>query len=160
MPRALVYIVPIALAIYALIELSRSEPVERAGLHPLAWVAIILFLPVVGPVIWILLSRSRRRAAGGPAAAPGSRRGRSGPAAPRAPLAPDDDPDFLWRLERDRRRAARPGPDVAGGPVGSGGPAGPEAEADGGTAASDGGPSGDPEAPGAAADDGTGTPRP
>ncbi|WP_188037645.1 PLDc N-terminal domain-containing protein, partial [Actinotalea sp. JY-7885] len=71
MVRALPYIVPLALALFALIDLSRSSAVERAEIHPAAWVAIIVLLPVVGPVAWIAVSRSRiaaaRRAAGGTA---------------------------------------------------------------------------------------------
>src|SRR5665648_775070 len=35
MVRALVYVIPVALAIYALIDLSRSEPSERMGIRSL-----------------------------------------------------------------------------------------------------------------------------
>lgn len=115
MLRALVYIVPIGLAIYALIDLRRSEEADRMGLHPLAWAAVIVLLPVVGPLTWVLVSRSRRT--GGPFAtrpAPGARppTGSRPPAPGRrprrsGPVAPDDDPEFLWRLEQQQRRAAR-----------------------------------------------------
>ena len=118
MLKALVYVLPIALALYALIDLKRSEPVERADIHPAAWVALIILLPVVGPIAWILISRSRR--APGARTAPGARPGPNARPAPGArpvrpnsrrpgPLAPDDDPDFLWRLEQQRRRGAGPG---------------------------------------------------
>ncbi len=120
MLRALVYIVPIALLIYALIDFSRSLPSERADIPTPAWVLLIVLLPVVGPLAWILVSRSRRSgehvpSTAGPARpAPGghptSRPTPPRPSAPRrrpgAP-APDDDPDFLWRLEQQHRRRAQ-----------------------------------------------------
>lgn len=128
MVRALPYVVPLALAIYALIDFSRSERAERADLHPAAWVAIIVLLPVLGPIAWIVVSRSRRA---GPRSAPAGRSGGPGrpqrPAAQRqrpgsgrrsGPLAPDDDPDFLWRLDQQKRRAA--GGPAAGGVTGTG----------------------------------------
>ncbi|MBO1752442.1 PLDc_N domain-containing protein [Actinotalea sp. BY-33] len=106
MLRAMVYVIPIALAIYALIDLSRSQVVERNGLPVPAWVAVIVLLPVIGPVVWILLSRQRRREQG--AARPPAPGRPPGPGRPRprrsGPVAPDDDPDFLWRLEQERRR--------------------------------------------------------
>lgn len=110
MLRALVYIVPIGLAVFALFDLRRSEVGERAGLHQAAWAAVIVLLPVVGPIVWLLVSRQTRASAppgpstrvpGGTGGRPGSTTGRGRPA------APDDDPDFLWRLEQERRRRAR-----------------------------------------------------
>lgn len=104
MLRALIYVVPVALAVYALIDLVRSTPTERPGLSRWVWVAIVVLLPVVGPIVWLVL---RRRAAGATGArpAPGPRRPGT-PGGPRrtGPLAPDDDPDFLWRLEQQQRR--------------------------------------------------------
>jgi hypothetical protein len=121
--RLLPYVVPIGLAIYALIDLARSQPPERGGLHPAAWVALILFLPVLGPIAWIVLSRYLRSESGGAPARPtGPSRPGPGRGVPRrrGPVAPDDDPDFLWRLERDsrRRRGERPAEDTQGDGVG------------------------------------------
>lgn len=129
MLRALVYIVPIALLIYALIDFSRSLPSERADIPAPAWVLMIVLLPVVGPLAWVLVSRSRRSgdpmpSHTGPARLPqGGPPTRAVPPRPTAPRrrpgskAPDDDPEFLWRLEqqqrrqtqRDRRRTDPPG---------------------------------------------------
>lgn len=121
MAKALIYVVPFALALYALIDLSRSEPAEHADLTRWGWVAVIVLFPVVGPIAWVLISRARR---GGPGALrtprpPSSPGGRPRPARRPGPLAPDDDPDFLWRLEQDRRRKAQgegPEPTSEGGP--------------------------------------------
>ena len=112
--KALVYVVPIAIAIYALFDLARSEVRERAGIHPLAWVAVIVLLPVIGPLIWILVSRLQD----GDAARPASQ-SRQFPTRPSrtGPVAPDDDPDFLWKLDQQRRRKdGTDGPESGGGP--------------------------------------------
>src|SRR5665647_2622237 len=90
-----------ALAIYALIDLSRSEPSERMGISRFAWVPVIVLLPVLGPLIWILLTRLPRESGAGPT---GTRPGRVPPIRRTGPRAPDDDPDFLWRLDQQRRK--------------------------------------------------------
>lgn len=115
--RLLPYVVLIGLAVYALIDLWRSSPAERGGLHPAAWVAIIVLLPVIGPIAWIALSRYLRAGPDGRPAprSPGSpgpvppMPGRGAPPRRRGPVAPDDDPEFLWRLERDSRRRKQAG---------------------------------------------------
>lgn len=153
MGRVLVYVVPVALAIYALIDLWRSRPEERAGLHPAVWAAIIVLLPVLGPLAWIFTTvylRAQMRAAGGPSRTQRPARGPVRPGrAPRrqGPVAPDDDPDFLWRLERERRRREAGGDTGAAGgtPGGAPGPTGP---AQPGPSVADGGapgPADDPE---------------
>ena len=122
MVRALPYIIPIALALFALIDLWRSDPVERAQIHPAAWVAIIL-LPVLGPIAWIVVSRSRRSRSGRSGTPTSGRPGPAGQAGRRptrasrpGPVPPDDDPDFLWRLEQEQRRRAKgDGPQAASG---------------------------------------------
>lgn len=113
MPRALVYIVPIALAVYALFDLRSSDATDRAGFSPWGWAAVIVLLPVVGPLTWILVSRSRRaggsvgtRPSTGPSR-PGPRPGVPGRRPGRGPVAPDDDPEFLWRLEQQQRRSGQ-----------------------------------------------------
>jgi len=123
--RIAVYVVPVALAVYALFDLYRSEPGERAGLQPLLWVLIILLLPVLGPIVWIFVSTTRRmeaRAAGRPSTA-GPKRP-AWPARRPGPVAPDDDPDFLRHLEQQWKRDGGD-PGGAGGP---GAPSGPDAD--------------------------------
>lgn len=113
MPRLLVYVVPLALAIYALIDLSRSEPSERAGIPVLGWLAIIVLVPVIGPVTWIVVSRLQGTAGGG-TSRPSGPTPRTWPVRRPGPKAPDDDPDFLWRLEQERRRRHEPGGPAGG----------------------------------------------
>lgn len=104
MARALLFLVMIGLAVYAVAGIAASDERERLGLPKGPWVVVAL-VPLVGPLVWILVSRrARREAAGtggtsGTAHRPASRRS--------GPLAPDDDPEFLWRLEQDRIRRER-----------------------------------------------------
>lgn len=87
----------IGLIVFCVIEIVRSDDDERLGVHPALWVLLVVLFPLVGCIVWLAVSRTRR----------GSRaqRGFPGPAqAPPAPVAPDDDPEFLWRLEQERRR--------------------------------------------------------
>lgn len=140
MVRALVYIVPVALAIYALFDLARSLPEERVGIRRWAWVLIVVLIPVLGPLVWILVSRWARAQSGTPPTVPplrpgpvpprtgrpaGPARGPARPTRRSGPLPPDDDPEFLWRLEQQRRRASGE-PPSADGPA----PSGPSAPSD------------------------------
>lgn len=88
----------LGLMVFALAECVQSDDQERAGLHKGIWIVLIVIFPLAGSIAWLVVSRSHRTA----------RRPRSGwgPAMPPAPTAPDDDPEFLWRLESNRRRAA------------------------------------------------------
>lgn len=84
MGRALPLILLVALTVFAVVDavLTPREQLPSKGW----WVVGILLLPVVGPLAWITVGRRARRESGG-----------SG-GAPRPPVAPDDDPDFLRGL--------------------------------------------------------------
>ncbi|MEK8225755.1 PLD nuclease N-terminal domain-containing protein [Oerskovia sp. M15] len=119
MSRVLLTLLAVGLAVYALADCATSDENDRSGIPKGLWIVMIIFLPFVGPLAWILVSRtqrSRRTSMGGPGGSrrplPGSRRRSTGP------VAPDDDPDFLWKLEQQRRRDARgdhDGPDTVPG---------------------------------------------
>lgn len=82
MPRILVVVLLVALAVYALIDLSQADG-RRVRLMPRwLWVVAIL-IPLGGPLAWLFLGRPR---------------GRQLPPSQRRPIAPDDDPDFLRGL--------------------------------------------------------------
>ena len=92
--RNLAVLLIIGLMIYCVIDVIRSTTDERLGVHPAFWVLLILFVPLVGALVWLAVRWSRRTAGG------------AGPSAPhRRTTGPDDDPDFLSRLDDDRRRA-------------------------------------------------------
>ncbi|MGC0271935.1 PLDc N-terminal domain-containing protein [Pseudactinotalea sp. Z1739] len=99
MRYVLLGLITIGMMTYAVIDSVRTQDSRiRLGLPHWFWVAIIILLPFAGALTWLIVSAvMRRKYDDGPSSGPQRR--------PRGPLAPDDDPDFLFRLERDRRRA-------------------------------------------------------
>jgi hypothetical protein len=87
----------LALTVYCVIDAFQTDQADMRNLPKVAWVMLVLLLPVLGPVGWLLAGRPRRNT-------PLSRsdeqrrsdRGRD--RGPRRPLGPDDDPDFLKDL--------------------------------------------------------------
>ena len=114
--RVVLPLLALGLMIYALVDIAGTEKKDLGGLPKWFWVLIVILLPVLGPLLWIVTKVSRRRTASygaGPAWGASGRPGR-GARRPTGPVAPDDDPDFLWRLEQERRRQQRREP---GGPA-------------------------------------------
>lgn len=101
MVRILFFVAMIALTIYAAADWHRTPEDEMPGKLPKAiWLLIILFtatIAAIGPIVWLALrwvSRAEKKQTGAPKA-------------PQRPTAPDDDPQFLFRLERDIQRKRR-----------------------------------------------------
>lgn len=92
MLRVVVPIVVLAVFVYGLVDLIRTDARLTRGLSKPAWIAVQIVLPVLGAILWFIIGRPRGRRP-----APG----RSG-----HPVAPDDDPDFLRNLELRRRQQA------------------------------------------------------
>ena len=87
----LFYVLPFALLVYGLIDCARADSYELAGLPRPVWY-VLIFIPVIGPLAWIAVSRSQRYGRG------------SQPQRP-APLPPDEDPEFLrWLAQQEKRR--------------------------------------------------------
>ncbi|MFI2754436.1 PLD nuclease N-terminal domain-containing protein [Cellulomonas sp. P22] len=101
--RNLFVLAAVGLIVYTIIDVLRSDESERFGVHRILWLVFIVVLPVIGSLAWLVLRRLARSA---------SRRGGGAPRPRTAsgPVAPDDDPEFLWRLEQQRRRAERDRP--------------------------------------------------
>ena len=98
MVRILFFVAMIALTIYAAADWHRTPEDEMPGKLPKAiWLLIILFtatIAAIGPIVWLALrwvSRAEKKQT-------------RAPKAPQRPTAPDDDPEFLFRLERDTQR--------------------------------------------------------
>ncbi|PZR51825.1 hypothetical protein DNL40_14510 [Xylanimonas oleitrophica] len=130
MLRVLIPLVVIGLVVYALADLARVTEDETGGLPKWAWAVIIVLLPGAGSLAWIVFRRAQRGSGGGydrRSGGPGRR------PSPGRPVAPDDDPEFLWRLEQERRRRQR---GEAGGSGGAGGSTGGSGET-GGTGGKD-----------------------
>ncbi|GGR54826.1 hypothetical protein GCM10010282_54900 [Streptomyces roseolus] len=101
MLRALMYILPLALTIYAFIDCLNTPEDEVKHLPKVAWVIIILLFWIVGPIVWIFAGKARRITAGDGRGGWGGRGGRGGW------VAPDDNPEFLKSLS-DERSAGKP----------------------------------------------------
>ncbi|WNB85933.1 PLDc N-terminal domain-containing protein [Cellulomonas sp. ATA003] len=117
--RNLLFVVLIGLVVYSIIDVVRSEADERWGISKALWILLIVLLPVLGAIAWLVArSQARARGAGGGGGGGGTRPRPSGPRPrrPSGPVAPDDDPEFLWRLERMQRRADAAGRSTDGVP--------------------------------------------
>jgi hypothetical protein len=110
----LLYVLPLALMVYAIVDCAVDDDVERTSVPKSMWIMIIVILPYFGPLAWLAVSKIAKpatRRTTPPGALPHRRPRRPGP------LAPDDNPDFLRHLseeqarrERERRRK-KPGED-------------------------------------------------
>ncbi|MET9430377.1 MULTISPECIES: PLD nuclease N-terminal domain-containing protein [unclassified Streptomyces] len=101
MLRALLYILPLALTIYAFIDCLNTPEDEAKHLPKVAWIFIILLFWIVGPIVWFAAGKMRRAPAGGRTPSPFSK----GYRAPRAQwVAPDDNPEFLQSLRDENKK--------------------------------------------------------
>ena len=57
MLRLVVALAVIGLHVYALVDCIRTSPTEVRGLPYAAWVLVVLFVPVVGPMLWLWSGR-------------------------------------------------------------------------------------------------------
>jgi hypothetical protein len=106
MIRVLPFLLALALTVYALVDCVQTPDDKVQGLPKIVWVVLIVLVWIVGPVAWFIAGRQR-----------GVSRGSSWPSTPAGPsadggatrtLAPDDDPEFLRQLDRQRRRQKPP----------------------------------------------------
>jgi len=80
----LIYVIPIALTLYAFFDVARTPQEEVRRLPKWAWLLIVLLFEPLGAIIWLFVGRPKRN--------PGARPGRG------KIIPPDDDPDFLRKL--------------------------------------------------------------
>lgn len=106
MARGIIAVLSIALTVFALADCVQTEDDKIRGLPKWAWIVLIVLIPWVGPITWLFVGKDRSDSGGG------GRPRREGP------LAPDEDPDFLRKLDEDIRRERREkkqrGPDSEG----------------------------------------------
>ncbi len=116
--RVALVVLLIAVTIYALIMAIQADGRRMpAGLSKPVWIAFIILVPIIGPLVYlstVAVAWQNSRSAspdflgGASRPTPG---GQSRPSRPRprrgGQMAPDDDPEFLARLEAERRRKRR-----------------------------------------------------
>ncbi|MBX9424608.1 MULTISPECIES: PLD nuclease N-terminal domain-containing protein [Streptomyces] len=90
MLRALLFILPLALMIYAFIDCLNTPEEEVKHLPKPVWAIVILLFSVVGAVGWIAAGKERRPRTRGGAGAGGW-------------VAPDDNPEFLKSLKDEKK---------------------------------------------------------
>jgi hypothetical protein len=92
---AIIPVLHVVLAVVAIVDIVLIDGGRVRGLPKWAWVIVALLLTVAGPLLWFIVGRERlSRAAARTASASG-------------PRAPDDDPEFLARLRREREQEQR-----------------------------------------------------
>ena len=90
MGQAILVLVWIGVTIYAAISCIRCDEADVRAVPKALWLVVIVFLPLAGGLLWILL---------GDTSTPGHSFGRGSPKV----VAPDDDPDFLRSLNKPGR---------------------------------------------------------
>ncbi|MDY2941429.1 MAG: hypothetical protein SOS98_03775 [Varibaculum sp.] len=115
MPRVLLIVLAIALDIYAIADIARTPADEMPARIPkaLAIVGVVLLSPI-GAIAWIIVSRVMRAEDSGAAFRSGLwsadnpyplfKGGKGGDPAAGHDVAPDDDPEFLFRLQAQLQR--------------------------------------------------------
>jgi len=87
----------LALTVYCVIDAFQTDEAQMRNLPKVAWVLLVLLLPVLGPVGWLLLGRPTRRSVRSRGVGPSATDQRREQDR-RRPRGPDDDPDFLKDL--------------------------------------------------------------
>lgn len=95
MARGILAVLSIALTVFALADCVQTKDDEVRGVPKWAWIVLIVLLPWVGPITWLFVGKDRSWGAGG------------GQPRRKGPIAPDEDPDFLRKLDEDIRRERR-----------------------------------------------------
>ncbi len=92
--RYLPLIIAVVLLVASVVDIIRIDPSRVRALPKPIWVIIALAIVIIGPILWFALGRERIEP---------RNHGRYRP----APKAPDDDPEFLRRLAREKEQEQR-----------------------------------------------------
>lgn len=98
----LVGILLLALWAYCIFDVISTDESLMRNMPKILWLVVVIVLPTVGSVAWLLLGRPE-----GAGLRPGDTSTYRAPKAPRlgpTPVAPDDDPAFLARLDDETKR--------------------------------------------------------
>lgn len=95
----LVGVALIALWAYCIFDVISTDEALMRNMPKVLWLIVVIVLPTVGSVAWLLLGRPL-----GAGLRPGDTSTYSPPRSRPRPLAPDDDPQFLARLDDETKR--------------------------------------------------------
>lgn len=118
MPRIIPVVLALAVTIYAVIDCARTAKESLPARLPKAlWLVVIVLMAPLGGIVWIVVSRVSRAESSGsfkptlwssPDVSPEFERFRRKSAQEKLQeeiaAAPDNDPEFLFRLEREIQR--------------------------------------------------------
>ncbi|MFD7612032.1 PLDc N-terminal domain-containing protein [Streptomyces sp. NPDC059828] len=90
MLRVLMFLVPLALSVYAFIDCISTDEKEIRYIPKPLWAILVLLFPLVGSISWLIAGKDRS------ARRPAQRGGW---------VAPDDNPEFLKSLGDENREA-------------------------------------------------------
>ncbi|MEV6178302.1 PLD nuclease N-terminal domain-containing protein [Streptomyces sp. NPDC052016] len=94
MLRVLMFLVPLALSVYAFIDCISTKDDEIRHMPKPLWAILVLLFPLVGSISWLIAGKRRSPAAEGWSGVRGGGRSRQW-------VAPDDNPEFLKSLDED-----------------------------------------------------------
>jgi hypothetical protein len=90
--RGLPLLLEVGLLVFCLIDCVQTPSPLIRNLPKVGWIVLIIVLPLAGAIAWLTAGRPRPGSAG-----PGNTGRAQGPT---APLGPDDDPEFLAKINR------------------------------------------------------------
>ncbi|MDT3724349.1 PLD nuclease N-terminal domain-containing protein [Streptomyces sp. DSM 41972] len=103
MLRVLMFLVPLALSVYAFIDCISTKDEDIQHMPKPLWAILVLLFPLVGSISWLIAGKKRQHAGAGGSAWGGGRGGQW--------VAPDDNPDFLKSLDEDKDTDRKRDPD-------------------------------------------------
>lgn len=95
MLRVLMFLVPLALSVYAFIDCISTKEDDIRHMPKPFWAILVLVFPLVGSISWLIAGKKRSPAAEGWSGVRDRQRER------RQWVAPDDNPEFLESLDED-----------------------------------------------------------
>lgn len=98
MGRFVLAVAILMLYIYAIVDLARSPARDVRLLPKWLWVIVVVLVVIAGPALYLALGRPLVGYPPSGGDGGGGSGGRGGPG-PRGPVAPDDDPEFLKKLD-------------------------------------------------------------
>lgn len=107
--RVVLVLVVIALSIFTLIDCARTDSSSMPSrISKTAWLLLIFLIPVIGPMLWLYFSNQQLFARETTVSSASILDRLKTPHSTKSTgsLAPDDDPEFLARLEAQNRRRA------------------------------------------------------